>query len=212
MTRRRDPHAATKAVGDVTPTHATRRSGLRPRRLLIFANPIHAATKAAGDVPPTSAIPWARCLSPRKPPPPWGVPTRCHPPPNHPPTTKPPATPRRFLLPPTPTPTPRRSGLPPRRPLIFPNPLHAATKAVGDVAPTYAIPWARWLSPRKQSRPWGAPTRCTPRINAPPTKKPPGITGRFVTALTPVLSPRRHRHPALPPAGRHLPPPHQGHH
>src|SRR3546814_15193800 len=110
MTRRRDPHAATKAVGDVTPTHATRRSGLRPRRLLIFANPIH-----------------------------------------------------------------------------------AATKAVGDVAPTYAIPWARWLSPRKQSRPWGAPTRRTSRINA-PTKKPPGITGRFVTALTPILSPRSHNH------------------
>src|SRR3546814_14016246 len=56
MTRRRDPHAATKAVGDVTPTHATRRSGLRPRRLLIFANPIHAATKAVGDVAPTYAI------------------------------------------------------------------------------------------------------------------------------------------------------------
>src|SRR3546814_872934 len=62
MTRRRDPHAATKAVGDVTPTHATRRSGLRPRRLLIFANPIHAATKAVGDVAPTYAIPWARCF------------------------------------------------------------------------------------------------------------------------------------------------------
>src|SRR3546814_2945157 len=94
---------------------------------------------------------------------------------------------------------------------LFPYPTLFRSKAVGDVAPPYAIPWARWLSPRKQSRPWGAPTRCTPRINAPPTKKPPGITGRFVTALTPVLSPRRHRHPALPPAGRHLPAPRPGH-
>src|SRR3546814_11672200 len=89
MTRRRDPHAATKAVGDVTPTHATRRSGLRPRRLLIFANPIHAATKAVGDVAPTYAPPWARRLSPRKQSRPGGPPTQCPPRTHHPPTKKP---------------------------------------------------------------------------------------------------------------------------
>src|SRR3546814_2942080 len=76
MTRRRDPHAATKAVGDVTPTHATRKSGLRPRRLLSFAHPIQAATKDDGEVAATYASPWARWLSPRNQSRPWGTPTR----------------------------------------------------------------------------------------------------------------------------------------